>query len=179
MVMIPRSFPIYIVLSLILLSFCSIISAVPEPQVDVLIRLEGSVFFSESDADDNYVVSDYLPETVMGLVHAEGYFKDVSSGSNSMSLRNAIGSKTYLVYTEGDRDDIENKIDSIHSGEFEKMPNPSFGFPIYEKNTVVIELGYENTDVISKEIFGAGFHDLIIENGGTDGNRFILGIMRK
>ncbi|MBW6462261.1 MAG: hypothetical protein K0B07_04405 [DPANN group archaeon] len=166
----------YLFIVTILISSISVIYATPEQQVDVLIRLDGSGLFSKSDADDNYVTSDYLPDTLIGLVHVSGDFTSVVTGSNSMALQNKIGSKTYLVYTKGDRYDINSKIKQLQSGDFEKMPNPSFGFPISKKHTISIELYYEHIDLFSKETFSTGFNDLIIKNLGKFGDQTIIDV---
>ncbi|NOQ55368.1 MAG: hypothetical protein GQ477_01035 [Nanohaloarchaea archaeon] len=177
--MASHKFYFYVITSFILVSIISVISAVPEPTVDVLIRLESQTFNPYEDMSDNYVVSDISQDTVTALVHAAGTFNGVSSDSDNIDLNASINSKTYLVYTKGDRNTIDSRIPTIISDNFDTVPNPSFGFPLSKKNKIVVSLEYENMDVVSSETFGAGFHDMIIENVGADGNRYLLDIKSK
>ncbi len=176
--MVRHRYYIYLVISFILMAFVSMISATPTSTVDVLIRLDGQGFSPEEDMADNYVASDLIHDTVTALVHATGKFNEISSDSDSMSLNTSINSKTYLVYTEGDRNTIDSRIPTLISDDFDTIADPSFGFPVSKKNMISISLEYENINVVSKGAFGAGFHDLIIENVGGDGNIHILDIRR-
>lgn len=177
--MAAHSLSIYIIFSFIILSFCSMISAVSEPPVDVLICLKGNDFTPNEDMADNYVGTALTDATVTALVSADGNVNSLLSDTTSISFNTSIGSNVYLVYTKGHIDTIDSKIQYIRSGEFEEMPNPSFGFPISKKKQISISLEYETIDLIGKETFGAGFHDLIIENYGVNGNQYILDIKRK
>lgn len=177
--MVQHRYYISLVIFFILMAFVSMISATPTSAVDVLIRLEGQGFIPEEDMSDNYVVSDSTSDTVAALIHATGKCNEVSSDSDSMSLNTSINSKTYLVYTKGDRNTIDSRIPILISDDFDTIVDPSFGFPLSKKNIISISLEYENINVVSKDIFGAGFHDLIIGTGGEDGNRYLIDIRRK
>ncbi|NOQ55394.1 MAG: hypothetical protein GQ477_01165, partial [Nanohaloarchaea archaeon] len=143
----------------------------------VTIRLVGSGFLPDVNTQDNYIASDLPQETVTGLVHANGDFKEVSS-NNGMSLRNSIGSITYLVYTKGTTDNIEDRTEYIRSDEFEKIPNPSFGFPITKRYKIYVGLEYSTIDLNGKDSLSEGFYELNFKNTGVKGESLTIEIER-
>jgi len=143
----------------------------------VLIKLVGAGFLPDVNTKDNYIASELPQRTVTGLVHADGDFKGVSD-NNGMTLRNSIGSITYLVYTQGTTDDIKDRTEHIKSGEFEKMPNPSFGFPITNKYLIQIGLEYNQIDFNGKDQLNEGFYEFEFKNIGVIGNKLSIEIKR-
>ncbi|NOQ56005.1 MAG: hypothetical protein GQ477_04340, partial [Nanohaloarchaea archaeon] len=146
---------------------------------EVTIRLEDSGFIPVIDTEDHYIASDLPQGTVTGLIHVDGNFKDVSSDSDSISLSNSIGSEVYLVYTKGTTDNIEDRTEYIRSGEFEKMPNPSFGFPITKKYKIYVGLEYDNIDISGKDLLHDGLYNIIFRNSGDLNNKNIVDIRLK
>ncbi|MCK5594351.1 MAG: hypothetical protein KAI18_03850, partial [Candidatus Aenigmarchaeota archaeon] len=145
---------------------------------EVTITLVGSGFIPDVNTEDNYIASDTTQNTVTALVHADGNFKEVSQ-DNGMSLRNSIGSKTYLVYTQGTTDDIEDRTEHIRSGEFEKMPNPSFGFPITDKYKIYVGLEYDNIEISGNEMLYGGMYNIIFRNAGDLNNKNVIDVRLK
>ena len=148
-------------------------------QGEVLISLQGTTYFSVEDNDSRFVVTSIPNDTLMGLVNADSAAHEIYSDSNGMSLRNSIGSITYLVYTQGTTDNIKDRTEQIKSGEFEKMPNPSFGFPISTKFKIYVGLEYDDIDIEGNELLRDGMYNLIFEKTGKNNNKNIVDITLK
>lgn len=121
----------------------------------------------------DYAVADMHQNTIAGIVIPESP-NSISSGSNHISANYDENKKAYIIYTKGIASVVENRMALVRKGVFNTAYNPSFGFPIAEKNTVEVGLFYSGIDIKQNELLRPGIHQLLINNNGTAAGKSIL-----
>ncbi|NOR85765.1 hypothetical protein GQ473_06630 [archaeon] len=138
-----------------------------------VIKLTGTGFSPTQDSTNKYVSTSFADGTTTAIVHADGIFEGLSSGTthialNQKTLLHGNTSKAYIVYTKGDTDTIENRISKITNGNINHMPNPSFSFGINKKYNIQVGLEYDNINFNTEERIKEGQHRIVINNLGED-----------
>ena len=121
----------------------------------------------------DYAFADMPQNTITGIV-IPGSPNSISSSSSHISMNYDENKKAYIVYTKGIASIVEKRMNLVRKGAFNTAYNPSFGFPIAEKNTVEVGLFYSGIDLKQNEFFRPGVHQLLINNDGTAAGKSIL-----
>ncbi|MBI4167902.1 MAG: hypothetical protein HY515_03005 [Candidatus Aenigmarchaeota archaeon] len=126
-----------------------------------------------------WIVS-FFNDSVIGL-YGTGGGVSVSASNTTMEHRiNVNGlireSRIYAIVTKGTRASFQNRAELLDSGEFTTQINPSFGYPLRDKNLLSLKLKYSDIDVQGTETLKKGTYKLRIENNGTSGGKTLISI---
>ncbi len=136
---------------------------------NITISLLYSGFSPETGTD--YSVSALSYRTVAGIVLPENPNSIIGTAEKLSANYNE---KAYVVYTKGNAETITNRMALVRGNTFNTVYNPSFAFPIAEKNTIEIGSSYDTIRINGKETLYSGTHRLLINNNGITGGKTIL-----
>ncbi|MBI1971896.1 MAG: hypothetical protein HYS53_01205, partial [Candidatus Aenigmarchaeota archaeon] len=122
----------------------------------------------------------FFNNSVIGLYGTGG---GVSAGSSNTTMEHRIDvnglireSRVYAVVTQGTRASFQNRAELLDAGTFTTLVNPSFGYPLRDKNVLSLKLKYSDIDVQGSETLRKGTYKLRIENNGTSGGKTLIHI---
>ncbi|MCK5474482.1 MAG: hypothetical protein KAI53_03685 [Candidatus Aenigmarchaeota archaeon] len=124
-------------------------------------------------AGSDYALANMPQNTIAGIIIPDSA-NSISSSSNKVSINYGVNTKAYIVYTKGIASAVEKRMDIVRNGVFDKAYNPSFGFPIAEKNTIEVGLFYLDINIEQNELLRPGIHQLLINNNGTAAGKSIF-----
>lgn len=157
---------------------CGFIEAPNDVSVTLSFESEQqNVYFdgSEVDGSQSFSIAEYpylISEdggTVQGLVASDFQSAQRSvNGHDEFMMSRERGSATFFIpFTEGDRNDIENREEAVLNNEFLTLLDPSFGFFIPDTPKIKIALK-PNTNVDSQLDISSGSYTLVVRK--TDEN---------
>ncbi|MBL7160872.1 MAG: hypothetical protein ISS93_03425 [Candidatus Aenigmarchaeota archaeon] len=126
----------------------------------------------------HFYLAHYSNNTLTGLVFSQEIPLSISSRTDTdntyLSLeQNLTHSQAFLVFTSGDYEAIDNRMELIEKGTFLQEISPSFSFSLGTKNPVKLLLNYTSIDIQGNFTFRKGYHEITLESNRT-GTRKIL-----
>ncbi len=134
---------------------------------------------ASSEWGSRWVVS-YFNDSVLGLYGTGGGITVSASNTTTEHQINVNGmireSRIYAIVTQGTRASFQNRAELLDESKFTTQINPSFGYPLREKNILSLKLKYDDIDVQGSETLRKGTYRLRIENNGTSGGKTLIHI---
>ncbi|MBI3412883.1 MAG: laminin G domain-containing protein, partial [Candidatus Aenigmarchaeota archaeon] len=134
---------------------------------------------ASSEWNARWIVS-FFNDSVIGLYGTGG---GVSVGASNSTMEHRINvnglireSRIYAIVTKGTRQSFQNRAELLDRGTFTTQVNPSFGYPLRDKNLLSLKLKYSDIDVQGSETLRKGTYNLRIENNGTSGGKTLIHI---
>ncbi|MFH1294405.1 MAG: helix-turn-helix domain-containing protein [Candidatus Aenigmatarchaeota archaeon] len=123
--------------------------------------------------NDYYLVS-YAGGAMRGLVFfyqtPTSLVASNTSTNHTLTMNSVMkNSNTFLVFSKGDWNNVNNLIGIIESGTFLLRHSPSFAYGLGTKSVVSIMLKYGNIDVLGETIFGRGDRTINLVNQNAGG----------
>lgn len=140
----------------------------------------GSLGFVSYQNPDHYYLASYSGTYLTGLVAADGNSLEVSNTQtyHTLKIDQEAEGKTFLVFSQGDWNNIEKEIEGVESDKFLRYPSPSFGFGLGDYYPLTVLLGYTDIDIEGNLDQSKGILRLTIENKGISGNRPVVEIKK-
>ncbi|MCK4714750.1 MAG: hypothetical protein KAT35_04190 [Candidatus Aenigmarchaeota archaeon] len=127
-------------------------------------------------AEHSYVAS-FLSGMLIGLAGAGGtHYTQTGTSYNTLGFERELGEPVFLVFSQGDWQVIENRMDDIESGDFMDYVSPSFGFGLGSYHPLKVVLSYAGIDLDGGIAMSRGIYKLVIENKGESGGRTLVEI---
>ncbi len=125
-------------------------------------------------------IASFFNDSVIGL-YGTGGGVDVGASNTTIEHRiNVNGlisqSKIYAIVTKGTRQSFQNRAELLDQEKFTTQINPSFGYPLRDKNLLTLKLKYTDIDVQGTETLQKGTYKLRIENNGTLKGKTLISI---
>ncbi len=129
----------------------------------------------------DYYLSSYLNGNLKALVFSERNPVSLSVSSNqthhTISItQNLSNSRTFLVFTQGDRETVPARIQAIEAGTFLSQVSPSFAYTAGPAPRPKISVGYDKIDIESNLTVRGREIRLIVENIGVIGGKEVVRI---
>ncbi len=127
----------------------------------------------------DYYLSSYLNGNLKALVFSERNPVSLSVSSNqthhTISItQNLSNSRTFLVFTQGDRETVPARIQAIEAGTFLSQVSPSFAYVSEPKNPIKLLLKYSDIDLKGNFTFRSGVHEMTIQSNKTGGRKIVI-----
>lgn len=129
---------------------------------------------------EHYYLASYSLNFLTGLVAATGNYIGVAtaSGYHTLEIDQDVGGRTFLVFSQGDWNNIENQIIPIETEKFLKYASPSFAFGLGTYYPVTVLLRYSGIDIVGNVDQSKGLLRLTIENMGVSGGRPVVEVRK-
>jgi hypothetical protein len=131
---------------------------------------EGNAYFSPV----HYYLASYFNNILMGIVAKDGDQLNVSSTgySHVIQLTQPLArSRAFLVFSSGDWQKIDNRIELVETGEFLMQVSPTFSFGLGGLYPVKLLLAYSDIDLLGDLSLRKGYHKLVVKNEGLSAGR--------
>lgn len=127
---------------------------------------------NEYSTPDHYYIASYsnnvLKSTVFSYMSPISVFTEKGSSiygiGTSQMFSNSI---VFVVFSQGNWRNVNNRISSIESGEFLTSSKPSFGFGLGGKYPLKLILEYDNININKTLTLGRGYNKIVIEKTGV------------
>ena len=131
-----------------------------------------------TDRSDYYIAS-YSNNNLKGLVFSQTTPKSIivqgTRTSHSYTINQSLSnSQTFLVFTEGDYNSIQNRMRSIKDSRFLLEVSPTFSYGLGGKNPIKILINYTNINIDGTFIFRQGVHEITIESNKTQEGKILI-----
>ena len=140
----------------------------------------GSLGSATYPSPEHYYLASYSLNFLTGLVAANGNYIGVATapGYHTMEIGQDVGGRTFLVFSQGDWNNIENQIIPIEAEKFLKYASPSFAFGLGTYYPVTVMLRYTDIDIVGDVDQSKGLLRLTIENMGVSGGRPVVEVRK-
>jgi hypothetical protein len=167
----------------------------PPPSIQMMLRLDNlenqvyvpgtgtiasaSITNTTYNNPSRWYLASYLNDVLNALVfsYQTPAMLEVNRSSSSHELvlsQNLENSKSFLVFTAGDWQTIDNRIGLIEEREFMNEISPSFSHGLGISYLVKILLSYPDIRFGDNMTFGKGYHGVVFNNMGTQDRNVLL-----
>jgi hypothetical protein len=137
-----------------------------------------------SGLSDYYIVS-YENNVLSGLVFSHQKFTSVSTNKSADYSEYTLGmdqelsnSRVFLVFSKGDWNVVNKRMDLIESGTFLSNIAPSFSYGLGSKVKFKVAIEYDNIDVLNDTSAARGYYRFVFGNEGLSGSKVGLSVKR-
>ncbi len=134
-------------------------------------------------APSSFYLASIGSEYLLAIVNYAGKPFSLSAkkagGSHYLTVSQALeGSNTFLVFSKGNQNTIENRLPLLKEGSFLEYATPTFGFGLSNTQLIKMALSYTSIDIEGLDILSSGLHSLVIEKKGTEGGKPVVDVRR-